>query len=234
MKLFATTLFAGAVLAASSAFAATTVYNNVTDFNAALPGGTSTLETFDAEATGILTAGVERAFGGFALSFENIRGNQGVGILTPTQVNTANGTAIGTTNQLAWGERVGFSGTGDGPDVTFRFFAPITAFAFDFSDSDTTDSYSVTIGNEAPFQLASGTSSTFQSFFGLVSDTAFTTVVFKQTATGGFTEAFSIDNIRTNGFNTQEEANAVPVPASLPLLLAGFGGLAWLRRRKSA
>lgn len=221
------------VLTASVASAVTTTYNNVTAFNAALPGGTSTLEDFDAEAPGLFTPNVERIFSGFGVKYENsVGGNQRAGIYTSAQVNQNSGTALNGTNSLAWGEFFGgsFINGGDGPNVTFRFFQPITAFAFEFSDSDTTDSYSVKIGNESPFAIT-GSGSTFTTFVGFVSDTAFSEIVFSQTATGGATETFSVDNIRTNG--VAAPVSAVPLPAGAPLMFAGLAAFGWVRSRKS-
>ncbi|MAD77460.1 MAG: hypothetical protein CML20_22270 [Rheinheimera sp.] len=219
-----------------SAQASIIEYNDAASFNAALTSGTTTLETFDAETAGALTPGVERLFEGFGFSFLNVRGDQQAGIATARNVNSAYGTAINDTNSVAWGETLfETSGTGDGPNITFRFFAPITAFGFDFSDSDSTDSYSVQFDSAAPFALdIASRATTFISFFGFISDTPFTTIQFSQTATGGFTETFSIDNITTNGFKTQEDADdavAVPVPSTIALF--GLALIALFTRRKS-
>lgn len=229
MKLTFLTFLATGFCAVGPANAAVTVYSDLTSFNSALPGGTSTLEDFNSAPTGPFAPGSTNTFDGFEISYTDAVGSgQNVGIYTPADVNAGRGTAIGATNQLAWGEDddLGIDGFGDGPTITFSFFADITAFAFDYSDSDSTDSYSVTIGGEPEFPIT-GPGSTFQTFVGFISDTAFSEIVFRQTATGGFTEAFSVDNIRTNGISS-----AVPLPAGLPLLLAGVGAIGFLGRAR--
>lgn len=235
-KVFASSLL---LLASYSASSAIIEYNDITDFNSALSGETLTLETFDTETTGDLVLGVEREFEGFAFSYLNsLGGNQRAGIYSAAEINANRGTAINASNSVGWGEynNGNYQPGGDGPIVTFRFFAPITAFAFDFSDSDPTDSYSVQFDSETPFALDVPSNQTiFTSFFGFISDTAFNTITFSQTATGGITEFFSIDNIRTNGFKTQDDAdNASDVsePTALAMLLFGLSALL-LRRRKA-
>lgn len=209
-------------------------YNDLASFNAALTGGTTTLETFDDATTGLLTLGDERLFDGFGFSYTNApNSNQRVGIYSATGINANNGTAINNTNSVGWGEYLNGSllNGGDGPNVVFRFFAPITAFAFEFSDSDWSDSYSVQFDNLTPFALGVGSgASQFISFFGFVSSDPFTTITFSQTATGGVTETFSIDNIRTNGFRTPEDAAAVSAPATISLF--GLSLFALLMRRR--
>lgn len=212
-------------------------YNDLTSFNAALTAGTTTLETFDTALTGLLTLGDERLFDGFGFSYTNsVGGNQRAGIYSPFEINQNAGTAINNTNSVGWGEYFNgaFMNAGDGPNIVFRFFAPITAFAFDFSDSDSTDSYSVQFDTETPFALAVGSGALqFTSFFGFVSTEPFSTITFRQTATGGATETFSIDNIRTNGYRTPEDAAAaVSAPASVALFGLSLLGL-MMRRRAS-
>jgi len=220
---------------AGSAQATIIQYNTLAAFNVAT-GGTSTLETFDTATAGLLSVGAERLFNGFGFSYTNsVGGNQRAGIYTAQQINQNAGTAINSTNSVGWGEYLNgnYVDGRDGPNVVFRFFSPITSFAFDFSDSDPTDSYSVQFGNETPFALrVSSNATTFLSFFGFVSTNPFSTVTFRQTATGGVTETFSIDNIRTNGFSTPEEAAAVSAPSTLAIL--GLGLLALVGRRKKS
>ncbi|MDV7393067.1 PEP-CTERM sorting domain-containing protein, partial [Arthrospira platensis SPKY1] len=67
-------------------------------------------------------------------------------------------------------------------------------------------------------------------FFGLVSDTAFTTVTLQQVARGGVLDDMSMDNVRFSPLSTP---TPVPEPTSLALLGLGLAGLGFLRRRRT-
>ncbi len=54
------------------------------------------------------------------------------------------------------------------------------------------------------------------------------------TVTGYDGGAFDLLYVATNGDPSVLEVQAVPLPATLPLLMAGFGGLAFMRRKRAA
>ncbi|SNR39879.1 VPLPA-CTERM sorting domain-containing protein [Puniceibacterium sediminis] len=212
---------------ANTALAATTQYFDFATFTSAV-GPVKVLEDFDTgvgPAPGPFSAGVPVAFDELSITYNDAPSSlQTVGVATPAQIDAASGTSINATNQLSWGEEDQFSlGSpfdGDGPAITFTFDTALTAFGFDFSDSDSTDTYEITLGGET--FLLDNASSTFIGFFGFVSDVAISSFVLTQATTGGITETFALDNI----------VAPIPLPASIVLLLAGLGGLGSLRRFK--
>ncbi|CAA9520511.1 MAG: hypothetical protein AVDCRST_MAG23-165 [uncultured Sphingosinicella sp.] len=125
-------------------------------------------------------------------------------------------------------------GDGDlGPSLTFTFGSAITAFGFDWTDLDISDSYRVdfsgpgftSVGFSTPPFSLNGEGA---GFFGFRSDTAFTTVMFTQNAAGGFVDAFGIDNIRTS---SSLSAPAVPEPTTWAMMILGFGAAGLSLRR---
>jgi len=111
-------------------------------------------------------------------------------------------------------------------------FAPTHAFAFEFQylsyPSDPSDkAFGVTFSNGAAFQLTTPNSFSAMSglsFFGVVSDQAFSSVILDLPDFG----AYSL----TDNYRIGAPAAAVPEPASWALMIAGFAALgAALRRR---
>lgn len=68
-----------------------------------------------------------------------------------------------------------------------------------------------------------GPAASSSTFFGIISDVAFTTIGYNLSAGSGSLS----DNLTYGSF-----VPAVPLPASLPLLVAGIGALGVARRRK--
>jgi len=212
---------------AGSAQAAVIQFDNSSSFTGA--AGPLIVENFNAAATGAFATGTAVDFGDFSIT--NPDANQAVGVYTAADVNLAQGSAIGTSNQLAWGENsavLGGGGTGDGATFTLNFDHAITAIGFDYSDSDFSDQYRITIDG---IDIAlTGTGEGFQNYQGFISDTAFTSVTFSQVTTGGQTEAFSLDNLAFSA----APLISTPLPAGIPLVLTGAAMFGALRSRKRA
>lgn len=76
------------------------------------------------------------------------------------------------------------------------------------------------VGTEIPNTIAG-------TFWGFISDTPFTQVLLTEGIQASGVETYTMDNL-TTGF-----AATVPLPASLPVLLGGFGLLGALRRKRA-
>lgn len=116
-------------------------------------------------------------------------------------------------------------------DTTFVFDDAIRAFGGDFNLAEPGgEGFGITVGtsNGSAHTLGNEIPNSTNGFWGFVSTDLFTTVSFgpgTQTSGGGFREAYTLDDLTTA---------PVPLPAALPLLLAGLGGLAMVRRRKKS
>lgn len=136
--------------------------------------------------------------------------------------NTLNGTIISSiTGSLFLGngrlERV--AGTNVGVQfTTLTFTSAMTAFAATIGNMATLEKANVYLDNTFVGTLNGGS-----TFFGLISDRAFTSITFADATLPGRNTQFNIDNLRVA---------AVPVAAALPMLLSGLGLIAGLRRRK--
>lgn len=104
---------------------------------------------------------------------------------------------------------------------SLTFAAPIYSIGFDiaFFGNGAASVSKVTI---LGFDFLGDLLGNEQIFFGLLSDTPFTTIGFSATANDGF----QIDNISYGG------APAVPLPAGLPLIATALAGLVLVRRRR--
>ncbi len=109
-----------------------------------------------------------------------------------------------------------------GANVVINFSSAITSFAFELSTIRR-------FGGSATLQFSNGDSATASfgdplQFHGFVSDTAFTSVSILNPAGSDY---ILFDNVRFGG-----NVAPVPLPAGLPLMMAGVGALALLKRRK--
>ena len=199
----------------SLAQASLTTFTDLSSWSAAA-GSSGVLEDFNNQTTESFGstyayAGTPNPFEGFTLSGELNGGT--AGIFDGTLIGNIDGTTY-----LGWNDREQLGGdmTANGaPTMTFNFDNPVTAFAFQWTDTDGTDEYEVNIGgtlfSDPPFG-DQGSHTPITGFWGVVETdpaNAFTTAVFTLKETGGGLREMGIDNVRT-------VANpAVPEPSSL-------------------
>ncbi|MEM8754117.1 MAG: VPLPA-CTERM sorting domain-containing protein [Pseudomonadota bacterium] len=114
--------------------------------------------------------------------------------------------------------------TGGDDDFTITFADPITAFFADFGAfNDEIQRTQIVVNGEQILPPVSPDDA--GSSFGFISDMAFTSILF--TDFDGDNDGFSIDNIAYG----DGDLTAVPVPATLPLLLGGLAIFGLMRRR---
>ncbi len=111
--------------------------------------------------------------------------------------------------------------------ITLNFGKQINAFGADFSGLGSL--FADLLGTDESVTIASS----FQpaGFFGFVSDELFSSLQFRTAPGIGFgSQLFSLDNLLSG---TAADVSPVPLPATLPLLLAAFGGIGIMRRRRA-
>ncbi len=197
--------------------------------------GPTIVETFDSSPVapfpGAPGAGAipSQAFNGFSVS-GSYNGDY-VGIASGGSLSSINGT-----KSLTWVQHPGTPGWGGpagnggiGPLVTLTFDSPILSLGFLWEDTDGSDSYTLEVPGQSAFTNPPFvTSGSGVGFFGIVSDTPFTTVNFRSTRQGGVVGSFSIDNVQTGG-------GVVPEPTTLLVWsLLGTTGVVVYRRKAMA
>ena len=210
----------------SSAQAAFVTYTDRASFQAAL--GTFQTETFNSSA--VQTFGNPfnvSGFNGFSLSGST--GGDNIGIRTGSTAGNIDGTQF-----LGWQQGNG----GLGPVINFNLSQPVNGFGFDWTDTDPTDEYELSIDGTNFFNppFSSGTG---RGFFGVISDSGpFTTATIRNATgqgPGGFINPFGVDNVTTSSASVI--VSTVPAPAGLVLLgsampVFGFVGLMGRFRRR--
>ncbi len=184
-------------LGAKPAHATLNAYTDLASFQAA--AGATSSENFDAETPRNLATPSSPTFNGTFSKF-SVSGNaQGdyYSIAPGTARGNINGTNFLYCSETAPGT-TNYDGNGfTGPDYQFNFTAQITAIGFNWTDTDPSDNYKVTINGRdftSPPFVSGGTGS---GFFGVVATggETFTLVSFLQNAAGGRVDPFGIDNV---------------------------------------
>lgn len=211
MRLLPIALAIVTLTAAVPATAALTTYTDRASFLAA--AGPVTTETFNsaAEEASFQTSPV--VFGPLSVQGYGDQLDRHFVDIPPSQFPEFN--SDGTTNLSA------FVTIGGG--LVFTFASPITAWGADFAalQNDIFRTIIIAGGVTLTPPVKAGN---VRSFYGFVSDVAFTTVTFA----GSTGDGFSIDNVSFGGA-------AVPEPASWAMLIAGFALVgATARRRRFA
>lgn len=115
--------------------------------------------------------------------------------------------------------------------LTVEFDDPVFGLGFDQLGIDFID---ISIDNGSTFvDIFNGGGGVSDGFFGIIGDSAFTTIIFEINAPGVGDGGF-IDNLV---YTTGASPAAVPLPAALPLMGAGFAALGfvgWRRKRNTA
>ncbi|MGG7568589.1 PEP-CTERM sorting domain-containing protein [Rhodovulum sp. DZ06] len=120
--------------------------------------------------------------------------------------------------------------TGDGAPVVVSFASRVTAVGVDLGTlSAGAGPVQITLGSGESFVFAApevGFSSSALSFFGVVSETGFSSISFYDPG-----QHLALDDL-SYAASAGTPAADVPAPAAAPLLLLGLGGLVALRRRR--
>ena len=217
-KVFAAAAVAGGSLVASAQAATITVFTDRTAWELALAGQTIVTEDFEGVATGTLPGGgVETTLG--SLGFSYLGGPDGA------EPEVVDGGAVNGSRELN-GE-VNFDGTPSG-DHTINFLGAFaTAFGGDWDSTLSGSELVIEVAGEtilfSDFLAPSG-----DGFLGFISDMAFDSFLITVAGTGApgvSSEVFSLDDA------SFALVSDVPLPAALPMFLAGLAALRFGRRR---
>lgn len=221
-RILTATTLAVTSLAALGASAATTTFTDRALFEAGLT--TSTTLGFEGNypsswSSFNTAAGFDYGGVNFVAPFPDGAGNHYLYIIESTLNSYASSQAGFNDGDSVLVEGRGF--------LQVTFASAVNAVGLDFAVTETSGTFNVTMGlgngESANVDAVAGT----PNFLGVVSDTAFTTLTFQTTLVQRPPQLL-FDN-----FTFGEAAvTAVPVPAALPLLLAGLGGLGFAARRR--
>jgi hypothetical protein len=208
---FGAAVLIGAVACSGAASASTVVYTDQAAFVAA--SGALTLQNFNG-FTGTTNLGTAPlTVGGFGVS---VSSNSSAAISPGGASDNIDGSEFLFAN---------LTGTVADPGaLTFTFASAITSFGANFvSFNNNVLRESAVIGGVAIDPLPMS-----PNFLGFVSNTAFTSITFRNQMGGGNNDSFGLDNVRYS-------VAAVPEPATWAMMLVGFGmmGAAMRYRRRS-
>lgn len=228
--LLSATLIGLAVINSGSAQAAFTVYTNLAAFQGA--AGSTSLEDFTSSATFNTTGAFgPNAYNGFTATGNGNGNNIGIhtaGVGSSGQNFPIPAAFLGQ-NFFSWGNLSG----GVISPLTLAFGPGTTAFGFDWFNTDRSDQYRITFNPGSvtfaapPFTVANGQTSS--GFFGVVSDTPFTTAVIANQFEGGYISDEGFDNVRVSA-----PVTATPAPPTLLAAIVGAIGFGFGRRRRAA
>lgn len=214
MKLLLSGVIALGLMAASASASTVTFFKDQASFLAATAGGTSTSEQFSAanstsERSISFASGLtSEAIGGRLRSFSNI-----------PLAGFYNGEVDSRRFPQAPAE------------IKWTLDTAVHAISFQYFESTAGD-LGVQVGSTASnASILSNGDGSLNGFFGFVSTTPVDTFSFFNRFGAAGVNQFAIDNLR---MITLPDAAVIPLPASLPLLLAGLGGLALMRRGRKA
>jgi hypothetical protein len=215
-------VFLGLALSTAGSQAATTSYTDRTTWETAVGGSGWVTETFTVGSDQqLVTNGI----------LNNVGGIINVKYTTTDESTDESSDFISTdgTLHLAWDNSAAIP---DGETLTLEltFDNPITAFGADVKTLDLgpLSNLKLQVNGIGPlYDLPTGAAN-FVGFFGLISDTAFTSLSFIDDGSAGTTQSrrFALDNAST--------VSAVPVPAAVWLMGSGLVGLFGIARRKAA
>lgn len=216
MKLLAFAIASASLAAAANAQVA--AFADRASFLAA--AGTVRTETFNGVAADTSLTNATLGFTGFGVRADDVSGGSGsfnfvdVLPLAGGGITPANYDVDGTT-------LLSLSVNTTGISVTFTFDNPITAVGFDTRRmQNLSDLVLIGLGGQTVSPPV------LPLFLGYVSTTPFTTMTFTNQAGASVGDGFSVDNL------TFSSSAAVPEPASWAMMIAGFGLVGTMVRRR--
>ncbi len=217
---------------AVTAQAAVTTYTDQSSWAAA--AGSSSVETFESATvenwTGATT--FSKSLTDFTIAGTLPDSNDNAGVYSSGDASLSSG------NFFGWSGNATSATLEGGPSFTITFSSARKAVAFDWGNNDYSDYYSVKIDGVAytnpPFIPKATSSSPLKTgFWGIVSDTEFTSITFTVAATGGTIEQMSIDNVRYGAAQGGGSGSSVPFPVwGICFLAAAFVSVRLLVAKK--
>ena len=233
LRVFALAAAVGGLAAAPAAAALFNTFSDRASFDAA--ADPDLFEDFNSAAQQVFAFNTSYLFNGFTITVLP-RTDGTFGFVEAGITDTARSDIDGTA-RLVWGQD-SWDGLQNGPDIVFTFNSALTAFGFDWRNTDPSDSYKVVVGT-VEFGAISGQEPwpdrVSQGFFGIVSETPFTQLTLVHNDIGGILNDMSMDNIAMTRFDPPPPApppGVIPIPPALPLLGAGLVVLFGLGRRR--